>query len=91
MRKLNNLLYYVILTNKKKMLKCFNYLKYRIMIIITILSLELNKENINLIVYISYSFNLLNYAQESEQDDCDKRKCYVIIVQSSTKNSLIIN
>lgn len=51
-----------MLTNKKNILKRFKRFEYYIIIIITTLLLKLDKKNIDLIVYVSYLYNLLNYA-----------------------------
>lgn len=65
-QELSNLRYYSKLTNKNKMLRQFDRSKCYTMIVIIVLSFKLNKQNVDLIVYVSYLFSLLNYAQESE-------------------------
>jgi superfamily II DNA helicase RecQ len=90
-QELGNLRYYAKLTNKNKILQQFDRSKCCTMIVIIALSLKLNKQDINLIVYMNNLFSLLNYAQKSERDKRDKQECHIVIVQASTKNFLIIN
>jgi len=90
-QELDNLRYHAKLTNKNEILRQFDRSKCRTMIVIIVLSFKLNKQNIDLIVYVNHFFNLLNYAQESERDERDERECHVVIVRASTKNFLIIN
>jgi len=90
-QELSSLRYHAKLANKNEMLRQFDRSKCRTMIVIIVLSLELNKSNIDLIVHVSYFFNLLNYAQESDRDERDERECHVVIVRASTKNFLIMN
>jgi superfamily II DNA helicase RecQ len=90
-QELSSLRYHAKLTNKNEMLRQFDRPKCRTMIVIIALSLELNKQNIDLIVHVSYFFDLLNYAQKSERDERDERKCHVVIVRASAKDFLIMN
>jgi superfamily II DNA helicase RecQ len=90
-QELSSLRYHAKLTNKNEMLRQFDRPKCRTMIAIIALSLELNKQNIDLIVHVDHLFDLLNYAQESGRDGRDERECHVVIVRASAKDSLIMN
>jgi len=90
-RELSSLLYYAKLANKNNILRQFDRSKCRIIVAITTLSLKLNKPDIDLIVYVSYFFNLLNYAQESKQDRQNRQECYAVIVQVLSKDFLSID
>jgi len=90
-QELDSLLYYAKLANKNNILQQFDRSKCCTIVVITTLLLELNKSNIDLIVYVSYFFNLLNYAQKSEQDKQDRQECYIVIVQVLSKDFLFID
>jgi superfamily II DNA helicase RecQ len=90
-QELGSLRYHAKLADKNEMLRQFDRPKCRTMIAIIALSLELNKQDIDLIVHVDHSFSLLNYAQKSGRDERDERECHAVIVRASAKDFLIMD